>query len=1035
MVRGRGTKWGRTTLNAEQTRPPIDESETDRLLDQWNPNSPGTSADSLAWPLSTGLPTGLGDATMDWSPLPMPSGEETGEVDFVLASEPVNPADTRVLAETQTHGAKEKPIVFPRQGEGIGGFRIISELGRGAFARVYLAHEISLGNRPVALKVSRAEGDEPRVLARLQHTHIVPIYSVLDDQQTGLRLICMPYFGGANLAQVLDAAGPGRTGTTRALSLIDALDLVGRPSPTRQASRTASRRSAQPSRETPDGMSGVGSRSVRIYAIRRALFGPESREGSRSDGDAPVIDPETGQPARQFLRGSSFVRASAWVVARLAEGLEHAHSRGLLHRDLKPSNILIAADGTPMLLDFNLATEAAESTAEDGARALIGGTLPYMAPEHLDAFNPRGLTPNSAVDERSDLYALGLILFEMVAGCPAFPEPPEGLALPDLLAWLTTERRRSSPSLRAADSRTPWSLDAIVARCLDPDPEERYQSAGELAEDLRRFLDDRPLKFTPEPSLYERLGKWSRRHPRASSAWTLGPLALVLTLTIATIAWKKSAQLGDVAARLNLRRFHQEFHECQFLLNTSSGGELTEHLRRGIQRSKAAIDRFGVDDRGDWLRSFWVTSLAPEERATLRSDIAELIELEARARVVLAVVEGTEDDRRRALERAVGWLDRAEALDPSPSPALYADRARYQQALGRADLARLDLAKRDSTAPASCRDEYLLGTADLAAGHPDRAERRLVRAVGLDPSRFWAWFALGLCHFDQGRFSDAVGDFNVCSVLMPGFAWPPANRGLALARAGRLPEAIESFDRALALSPNFADALAGRGLALLATGEPGRADADLGRAIELGRRDDAVRAGRAEALAKLGRLDESFSLYGHLIASRPADAALIAARGMARLSTDPAGAGKDFRAALTIDPKLAIAHHGLARLTFREDPTAALTHADHALDADPRFLDALELRSLIRARLGRVDAADDVDRLIRAPNPGRLYNGACALAVLSANHPSFEPRALELLRRAIDAGFPAEKAQVDTDFKALRTRADFRKLVGLDQAP
>ncbi len=128
------------------------------------------------------------------------------------------------------------------------------------------------------------------------------------------------------------------------------------------------------------------------------------------------------QPARSFLRESSFVRASAWIGARLAEGLEHAHSRGLLHRDLKPSNILIAADGTPMLLDFNLAADCVNP--EEGDRAMMGGTLPYMAPEHLDAFNPNGSTPPEAVDERADVYALGLILFEMIAGQHPFPEPP-----------------------------------------------------------------------------------------------------------------------------------------------------------------------------------------------------------------------------------------------------------------------------------------------------------------------------------------------------------------------------------------------------------------------------------------------------------------------------------------------------------------------------------------------------------------------------------------------------------------------------------
>ncbi|HEY2157914.1 MAG TPA: serine/threonine-protein kinase, partial [Isosphaeraceae bacterium] len=509
-------------------------------------------------------------------------------------------------------------------------------------------------------------------------------------------------------------------------------------------------------------------------------------------------------PARAFLSGSDLVRASVWIVARLAEGLEHAHSRGLLHRDLKPSNVLIAADGTPMLLDFNLAAESLGEAPDDGARAMMGGTLPYMAPEHLDAFNPRGSTPPGAVDERSDLYALGLILFAMIAARPAFPEAPAGLELIDLLAWLTAQRREGAPSLRAAEPRVSPGLDAIVSKCLDPEPDRRYRSAGELAEDLRRFLDDLPLKFAPEPSARERLTKWARRHPRASSIWTIAPLAAALILTIGAVAWTKADHLREVAARLNLRRFREAFHECQFLLNTSGSGGLDDHLRRGVEQAHALIDRFGVGRRGDWSRGYWVAPLTPEEQTALRRDLGELILLEARARVRLSQSEGTEDDRRRALEWAVAWLDRAEALDPSPSPALFAERARYHHALGQAGQARRDRARAEAAPAVTYRDEYLLGTAELADGHPDRAERRLRRAVTLDPKRFWAWFALGLCHFDQGRYADAVGDFNVCTVLMPEFAWPFANRGLSLARAGRLPEAIDSFDRALSLSPTFA---------------------------------------------------------------------------------------------------------------------------------------------------------------------------------------------------------------------------------------
>ena len=1012
----------------DSSRSPSAEPGDGGLFDQWNP---GLSSGPLAGP------SRLDAGSLTWD-MPVHSA---AEIPGDGIGSPSGDRDAPVSGHTtKAVVAQDLPTIFPGLGEAIGGFRLITELGRGAFARVYLAHEAALGNRPVALKVSKAEGEEPRVLARLQHTHIVPIHSVLDDRATGLRLICMPYFGGANLAQVLDAAAPDPKAPSRGRSLIDALDLVARPAPACPTSRAASR-VASPARPAGIARAVDGSRGSLLASLRRSLFGPgpghrESIPAATPAGAAAEV--EHGQPARQFLRGSDLVRSSAWIAARLAEGLDHAHSRGLLHRDLKPSNILIAADGTPMLLDFNLAAEALAAGPEDGTRAMLGGTLPYMAPEHLDAFNPGGSTPPEAVDERSDIYALGLILFEMAAGRPAFAEPPEGLKLPDLLAWLTADRLKGAPSLRAADPRVPWGLDAIVARCLDPEPSRRYRSAGELAEDLRRFLDDLPLKFTPEPSGRERLAKWARRHPRASSIWTTAPVAIALTLTIGIIAWTQAGRLREVAARLNLRRFRDAFHECQFLLNTSGSGGLDDHLRLGVERAHALVDRFGVGSRGDWSRGYWVAPLSTEEGHALRRDLAELVLLEARARVRLAASGGTEDDRRRAIEWAVAWLDRAEALDPSPSPALLADRARYHHALGQAVLARRDRERAESTPSATCRDEYLLGTADLAEGRPDRAEARLRRAVALDPKRFWAWFALGLCHFDQGRFADAVGDFNVCTVLMPEFAWPYANRGMALARAGRLPEAIDSFDRALSLSPRFAEALAGRGLVLLEAERDGASAEPRPwplRRTALGRRDPAVRAGLAEAMAKLGRPAEALAIYDQLLASRPYDARLLAARGMARLATDPEGAEADFGSALGNDPASAVAHYGLARVHFRSDAKAALDHVDRALRADPTHFDSLQLRALIRARLGRLDAVDDVDRLLQAPTPHRLYNAACAMAVLSRTHPAYEARALALLRRAIESGFPPDPARDDPDLDSLSARPEFRTLVGLTPGP
>ena len=741
----------------------------------------------------------------------------------------------------------------------------------------------------------------------------------------------------------------------------------------------------------------------------------------------PVEQNDPSRPARRLIRESSFARASAWIAARLAEGLEHAHSRGLLHRDLKPSNILIAADGTPMLLDFNLAADAV--APEEGDRAMVGGTLPYMAPEHLDAFNPKGSTPPEAVDERSDIYALGLILFEMIAGEHPFPEPPPGHPLLEVLRIMTEERRRPAPSVRAFNPNVPKGLDAIVRKCLDPDPARRHARAGHLAEDLRRFLDDRPLEYTPEPSLAESLAKWGRRNPKLTSGSTVALISLVLIAGVAGSAWSLQRHLKQVSARLKLRVFERSFLESQFLLNITNGP--SKGLGRGIGVAEEAIRQAGVDAPGGRPMA-WISTLTPDEQASIRGDLAELMLLTARARVHQAERSKSEPRRRAALEEAVARLDRAEELDPSPSQALFADRAAYHAALGDAEEAARDRSHREATPPSTGRDFYLLGTALLAQGHPDRAEPALARATGLDPRRFWGWFALGLCHFDQGRFTESAGDFAICAMLAPKFSWPWINRGMALARAGRLVEARASYDQAVEADPRNAEALADRALAELELGDALAAAADLEKAIGLGLEDPSMRAALGEALFRAGRREAGLRVLADLIDANPDAPLPRVARGMVLLAADPRTAEADFRRVLAGAPRHPIANLGLARLLRVEDPKAALGFADLAVQGDPDRLDAVELRAWLRGRLGEPRAVDDVNRLIQAPTPHRLYNSACALAMLatSSEDPTLVTRALDLLRRAIESGFPTAGIRHDPDLKSLAATPAFRSWVG-----
>ena len=207
-------------------------------------------------------------------------------------------------------------------GDAFAGFQLIGELGRGAFGRVYLARQGDLADRPVALKVSTGCFAESQKLARLQHTHIVPVYSF--HRAGSLQAVCMPYLGSTTLADVLDDLGQRQTLPASGKGLVSTLN--------------SHRAKSGP---IADGRAG---RSRRAVASLPAL------PASPPAGAATLT-------TLRMLEGMTYVEAVLWIGGRLAEGLAHAHERGVLHRDLKPANVLLTEEGQPMLLDFNLAQD------------------------------------------------------------------------------------------------------------------------------------------------------------------------------------------------------------------------------------------------------------------------------------------------------------------------------------------------------------------------------------------------------------------------------------------------------------------------------------------------------------------------------------------------------------------------------------------------------------------------------------------------------------------------------------------------------
>jgi serine/threonine protein kinase/Tfp pilus assembly protein PilF len=892
---------------------------------------------------------------------------------------------------------------LPEVSEELFGFRLRQELGRGAYARVFLAEQAELAGRPVVLKISAIDGDEPQTLAQLQHTHIVPIYSSHEDPAAGLRAVCMPYFGGASLSQVLNALWKETSRPTRGRQLVQALKQVWAPPPGPAADVLAA--------------------------------DPAARPGS------------VGPTPLDMLERSSYVRASAWLVARLAEALQHAHDRGVLHRDIKPSNVLLAADGQPLLLDFNVAQALHGDQAQK--KAVLGGTVAYMAPEHLKALANRDPVLSAQVDRRSDVYSLGMVLYELLTGCSPFDQSGSYSPMLPVVLIMAMERGKTVPSVRAKRTDVPWGLESIVRKCLDPDPTRRYQRAEDLAEDLRRFLADLPLKFAPELSRLERLQKWARRHPRLTYAGAVACLAgLLLTGFGAALADARGdlastqAQLEQAQAQDKRRAFEAGTVRALCLVNTTT--DLHDHQREGVAVCEQTLGLFGILDRADWQDGADWQRLSAEERDRLAGDARELLLLLAWARV------RTAPGDPGAARAALALVDRAQAIRGlAPGRASWEDRAAYLQRLGDAEGAKAARARAEQLRPSTARDHYLLATAFAHNGRYAEAVAQLDRALTLNPRHYWSWVQRGICYQELGQNGLAAADFSVCVGLWPEFAWGYFNRGCALDRAGSRAEAVRDYTAALERDPGFVLAYLNRGMARLELKQYAPALADFERAVELGRADAALHTGRGVALEGLGRHPEADAAFA--LAFRKAEGAPAAARtrlrwvyGFAVAARLPGKARAAFEEVLREQPGHSQALYGRAMLLAAkgrlEDALAAF---DRAVAAAPNFVEARRYRAVLRARAGQVVAAlEDINWCLdREPHEGAtLYAAACVAARAVERYPdgasarAATEQALAFLQRALARGYGRDRAERDPDLRSLRRAPEFRRLLqGRDQ--
>lgn len=455
----------------------------------------------------------------------------------------------------------------------IGEFRILREVGRGGMGVVYEAIQGSLG-RHVALKVlgggtvvdpRRLERfrREAKAAAKLHHTNIVPVFGT--GEADGLYYYAMQYIAGQGLDQVLAELRRlrerGSSGSVTPVVLPAATIALSQAEAAAHSLWTGRFALASPLAQLPAPRSGE----------------TDTGTGLSNPSDSVI----TASIGRHYWEGVARLGVQA------ASALAHAHAQGVLHRDIKPSNLLLDPQGTLWVTDFGLAKMAEEDNLT--AAGDIVGTLRYMAPERFEG----------RCDARADLYALGLTLYELLTMRSAFDETAR-----EKLILQVTQGHPPRPAL--LNPEVPRDLETIVLRAMAREPEARYASAEEMAEDLQCFVEDRPIRAR-RASLSERLWRWGRRNPLVASLTA----ALLLVLVGATIASSIAAlSFHDLAEKERAARTSAEQKEQQIAADLDRLNRANGLFESGLRHAV----------RKDWARA--LTDYT--EATTLRPDNSQV---------------------------------------------------------------------------------------------------------------------------------------------------------------------------------------------------------------------------------------------------------------------------------------------------------------------------------------------------------------------------------------------------------------------------
>jgi serine/threonine-protein kinase len=715
----------------------------------------------------------------------------------------------------------------------------------------------------------------------------------------------------------------------------------------------------------------------------RLRFGTEAEAVARLQHPNIVqiyeVGEHAGQPffALEYVEGGSLEQKiagaaqpeteAARLVEALARAVHHAHQRGILHRDLKPGNVLLTAEGAPKVSDFGLAKLL---DAEAGPTLTTGciGTPSYMPPEQA-----AGNT--NAIGAPADVYSLGAILYELLTGRPPF----RGTSQLKTLEQVRTQEPVPPARWRGQLTR---DLETICLKCLEKKPTQRYATALELADDLRRFLEGRPVQARPVAA-WQRLGRSVRRRP-VLAAKVVGAVALLCLAATSLWYLTVAGQLSRHQGEDRYKQFLQHRNEALFygLLTPDrgtlfTGPEVAANLKAAETAARQALALAGVGVEAE--TGVLAACFRGPRQAEITADCYALLFILAEARGQQPLPNQADAARYR---EALRLLDRAGQLGPE-TRAYHLRRSYFLGQMGEQEEAKKARHRAEALPPQSALDHFLVGEECYRRGAWEEALNDFNRVLAVQPGHFWAQFFLAVCHLKLQQWETAKAGLNACLALQPDFVWAYLFRSFANEKLRAFAEADADFQQALQRGPNE-DArytlLLMRGILRFNQKELGQAAADFRAARDLKPGQYNAYLNLAQVSLAQGQFEEAARQAEQALRLRPPALAVLGyhlERGRGLLQAgDCELAVQACDAALALAPDHPLPHGLRARafLELRRYEQAEQSFDEYLRRGGPAGPDIFGGRGLARMKLGRYpEAVEDYTRALEREPHADLY--------------------------------------------------------------